>query len=205
MKLLLHCCCAPCTVQCAISFIEEGTRPDLYWYNPNIHPYTEYRARRDALVQYAACRGLPCGTDDEYGLRRFIREAGRAESGRPGGGDHADRCAVCYRMRLEKTAARAAERGYESFSTTLLISPYQNHSLVRVTAEECAKKYSIPFLYRDFRPRFREGQSGARNMGLYMQKYCGCIYSEEERYLDGRRAEEPKTAPRPVLSPAEKA
>jgi predicted adenine nucleotide alpha hydrolase (AANH) superfamily ATPase len=108
-------------------------------------------------------------------------------------------------MRLEKTAARAAERGYESFSTTLLISPYQNHSLVRVTAEECAKKYSIPFLYRDFRPRFREGQSGARNMGLYMQKYCGCIYSEEERYLDGRRAEEPKTAPRPVLSPAEKA
>jgi predicted adenine nucleotide alpha hydrolase (AANH) superfamily ATPase len=204
MKLLLHCCCAPCTVECAASFIEEGTRPDLYWYNPNIHPYTEYRARRDALVQYAAYMELQYKTDDEYGLRRFIVESGHVENN-SGGGDYPARCALCYRMRLEQTAVRAAEWGYEFFGTTLLISPYQNHNLVRAIAEEYAEKYSVPFLYRDFRPRFKEGQSGARNLGLYMQKYCGCIYSEEERYLGRRPVPHPETAARPALSQADKA
>jgi len=73
--------------------------------------------------------------------------------------------------------------GYEAFTTTLLVSPYQNHELLKQVGEEMAEKYGVEFLYRDFRPGFREGQNEARQLGLYMQKYCGCVFSEEERYL----------------------
>ncbi|MEG2351563.1 MAG: epoxyqueuosine reductase QueH [Bacilli bacterium] len=93
-----------------------------------------------------------------------------------------NRCGFCYLMRLEKAAKYAKENGFDAFSTTLLISPYQNHELLKNTALIIEKKYGIKFLYRDFRPGFRQGQNKAREIGLYMQKYCGCIFSEEERY-----------------------
>jgi predicted adenine nucleotide alpha hydrolase (AANH) superfamily ATPase len=172
----------------------EDLRPDLFWYNPNIHPYTEYTARRDTLARFAADTGLDLLTEDEYGLRSFISGLYPPEAagngvpntggGSPGAGN--SRCAYCYRLRLEKTASLAVERGYDSFSTTLLISPYQKHDLIREIAREMAEKYGIPFFYRDFRPGFREGQKQARERGFYMQKYCGCIFSEEERYLGNR-------------------
>ena len=73
--------------------------------------------------------------------------------------------------------------GFDAFTTTLLVSPYQNHELLIQVAEEMAEKYGVKFLYRDFRPGFREGQAEARELGLYMQKYCGCVFSEEDRYL----------------------
>jgi predicted adenine nucleotide alpha hydrolase (AANH) superfamily ATPase len=203
VNLLLHCCCAPCTVECAGAFLEEGRRPALFWYNPNIHPFTEYRSRREALAAYARTEDLSLEMIDEYGLRPFLaavrRESGDPpgtaqdnapdRDGTPGGAGEAgapERCARCYRMRLEKTAVRAAEGGYDAFSTTLLISPWQRHELIAETAEEEAKRCGVPFLYRDFRPRFRKGQARARELGLYMQKYCGCVFSEEERYLPRR-------------------
>jgi predicted adenine nucleotide alpha hydrolase (AANH) superfamily ATPase len=174
MKLLLHVCCAPCSIQCVEALEGEDIRPGLYWHNPNIHPYTEYRSRRDALRGFAEGRNLPLVMKDEYGLRSFIKGAEN---------ERERRCAFCYRIRLEKTASLAAEKGCGAFSTTLLISPYQDHELIRATGEEMAGRYGVPFLYRDFRPRFRRGQSQAREAGYYIQKYCGCIYSEEERYL----------------------
>jgi predicted adenine nucleotide alpha hydrolase (AANH) superfamily ATPase len=175
MKLLLHTCCAPCLVKCIDHLAEEDIRPALFWYNPNIHPYTEYRSRRDTLVKFAADAGLELISNDTYGLRSFIHNMPE---------DSTKRCVYCYRLRLEKTAARAAEEHYNYFSTTLLISPYQNHDLIRQIGEEMGEAYGIKFLYRDFRPLFRAGQGKARELGLYMQKYCGCIFSEEERYLD---------------------
>ncbi|MFP3040934.1 epoxyqueuosine reductase QueH [Treponema primitia] len=182
MKLLLHTCCAPCSVQCVEALRAEDIRPDLFWYNPNIHPYTEYQARRDTLVQFAADSELQLLMEDDYGLRSFI--AGLNGSfGESGDGS---RCAYCYRLRLDKTAAYAAAHGYDCFSTTLLISPYQKHDLIREVAEGMAEKYGVQFFYRDFRPGFREGQKQARERGFYMQKYCGCIFSEEERYLGKR-------------------
>ena len=84
--------------------------------------------------------------------------------------------------RLEKTAKYAKENGFDAFSTTLLISPYQDHGLLKKTGDMLSKKYGIEFLYKDFRPGFRYGQNKARELGLYMQKYCGCVFSEEERY-----------------------
>ena len=174
MKLLLHACCAPCSVQCVAALAEEGIRPELYWYNPNIHPFTEYRSRLDSLRSFAEARELALVVEDDYGLRSFIK--GVEE------GDSHPRCAFCYRLRLEKTAALAAEKGCDAFSTTLLISPHQNHELIREIGESLATRYGVSFLYRDFRPHFRQGQNQAREAGYYMQKYCGCIYSEEERY-----------------------
>ena len=88
----------------------------------------------------------------------------------------------CYPVRLEQTAKYAKENGFDTISTSLLVSPYQKHEILANIAEQIAKKYDLQFLYRDFRVGFREGQAKARELGLYMQKYCGCIFSEEDRY-----------------------
>ena len=180
MKLLLHTCCAPCSIQCVEVLVTEGFDPELFWYNPNIHPYTEYRSRRDSLRGFAEDKKIPLIVEDEYGLRSFIRNV-------ENGAWH--RCDCCYRVRLERAAALTAGKGFDAFSTTLLISPYQNHEILRQIGEEMAAKYGVRFLYRDFRPLFREGRDKARAAGYYMQKYCGCIYSEEERYLGKRSGE----------------
>jgi predicted adenine nucleotide alpha hydrolase (AANH) superfamily ATPase len=181
---------------CIETLAAEGIEPALYWYNPNIHPFTEYRSRRDCLSGYAKSLNLALVVEDEYGLRHFIgglRETGRAEAADavPGADESSafrfpGRCAFCYRLRLEKAAAAAKEGGFDAFSTSLLISPYQDHELLKKTGRAAAVKYGVEFLYRDFRPFFREGQAKARAAGLYAQNYCGCVFSEEERYLPAK-------------------
>jgi predicted adenine nucleotide alpha hydrolase (AANH) superfamily ATPase len=98
------------------------------------------------------------------------------------GGEIAKRCAYCYAIRLDETARTAKEQGFAAFSTTLTVSPYQNHELIRQIGEKAGKKHGVEFRYFDFAKGFREGQAKARELGMYMQKYCGCVYSEEERY-----------------------
>lgn len=178
MNTLLHICCAPCSLMCIESLREEGIEPTGFWYNPNIHPYTEYRSRRDTLISHAESVGMKLVLNDDYGLRKFVF-AVYPEFDR--------RCKKCYDMRLDAAAAYAKENGFDSFTTSLLISPYQQHELIAETAREKAEKYGVAFLYRDFRPLFREGQKRARELGYYMQKYCGCIFSEEERYLKAKK------------------
>ncbi|MBQ9297866.1 MAG: epoxyqueuosine reductase QueH [Clostridia bacterium] len=174
MKILLHTCCAPCSVYCIDRLKQMNIDMDVYWFNPNIHPYIEYKARRDTLKEYTKMIGVNAIFEEDYGLREFCKNVI---------GDLENRCMnYCYRVRLEKTAKFAKENGYDAFSTTLLISPYQNHEGLKQVGEEMSKKYDIPFFYEDFRPGFREGQAKARKLGLYMQKYCGCVFSEEERY-----------------------
>ena len=175
MKLLLHTCCAPCSVYCIDALRKENIIPVVYWYNPNIHPYTEYKARRDCLKEYTKNIGIEAIFEEEYGLDKFCKNVIN---------DLQNRCTnYCYRTRLEQTAKYAKENGYDAFSTTLLVSIYQNHEQIKKIGEELASTYGIQFLYRDFREGFRQGQAKARELGLYMQKYCGCIFSEEERYL----------------------
>ena len=176
MKLLLHTCCAPCSVYCIKSLREEGIEPTVYWFNPNIHPYMEYKARRDTLKEYTKSIGINAIFDENYGLRDFCKNVVN---------DLENRCVkYCYRIRLEQTAKYAKENGYDTFSTTLLISPYQNHEALKNIGQEMADKYGLTFLYRDFRPGFREGQAEARELGLYMQKYCGCVFSEQTANYD---------------------
>lgn len=174
MKLLMHTCCAPCSVYCIDSLRQEGIEPTVYWFNPNIHPYMEYKARRDTLKQYTTDIKVNAIFEENYGLQDFCKNVIENLEGR---------CKnYCYPVRLEQTARYAKENGYDSFTTTLLVSPYQNHEAIIEVANNIAKKYKIEFLYRDFRVGFREGQAKARKLGLYMQKYCGCVFSEESRY-----------------------
>lgn len=180
MSLLLHICCAPCAAGCIGTLREEGVEPVGFWYNPNIHPFLEYKARRDALRQYAGEINLELREIDHYGLREFTA----AVAGHP-----EQRCGYCYRSRLEETARYAAQEGFAGFSTTLLISPYQNRELICAMGAELGERYGVPFVPYDFRPRFKEGQQAAREGGLYMQKYCGCVYSEEERFSNRRKKE----------------
>ena len=174
MRILMHTCCAPCSVYCIDTLRKEGIEPILYWYNPNIHPYIEYKTRRDTLKEYANNINVQAIFEEEYGLKEFCKNTINNLNAR---------CSnYCYKVRLEKTVKYAKENGYDSFTSTLFVSPYQKHEELKHICEELAKKYDIDFLYRDFRIGFREGQTKARELGLYMQKYCGCIFSEEERY-----------------------
>ena len=176
MKLLMHTCCAPCSVYCIDTLKKEGIEPTIYWYNPNIHPYMEYKARRDTLKEYAESLKLKAIFEEDYGLDEFCKNVV---------GDLQNRCKnYCYPVRLRKTFEYAKVNGYDAVTTTLLYSIYQNHDFIKEYMEKLSEEFGIEFLYRDFRVGFREGQNKARELGLYMQKYCGCIFSEEMRYYN---------------------
>ena len=172
-KLLLHTCCAPCSLSCIDPLRAEGIEPVAFWYNPNIHPWKEYEARRDCLLAYAPTIEMQVIVDEDYGLRTFVEHVAS---------DINHRCTYCYQHRLEETARSAAEHGYEAFTSTLLASLYQDHEAIRAAAEKYARQYGVEFLYRDLRPNFRAGNQRARELGFYMQKYCGCVFSEQDRY-----------------------
>lgn len=143
MKTLMHICCAPCANQPIEVLRTDGFEVTGFWYNPNIHPVTEYRARRNCLQAYAEEIELPLIVRNDYGLRPFVRAVVE---------DIPGRCVKCYEMRLFETARQAAEGGFDSFTSSLFISPYQKHELMREVAEQAAAEYGVQFLYRDFRP-----------------------------------------------------
>ena len=161
MKLLLHICCAPCSIMCIETLRGEGIEPVGFWDNPNIHPFTEFRMRRNTLVDYAKEIGLSLVVEGGYGLRPFLEAVG---------GDFDGRCPVCYRLRMRSAARYAAENGFTHFTTTLLISPYQNHELLAQTAREAAEEFGVAFRYRDFRPFFREGKT-SRGYHITIYRY----------------------------------
>lgn len=173
MKILLHVCCGPCAIFPVDALRAEGYTVEGYFHNPNIHPYREFKMRLQAVRQFAEVTGLRLTADSEYGLRPFLRQTVFHED---------ERCGLCYAMRLEKTAVLARETGADAFSSTLLYSRYQKHALIRTVGEQIAAKYGVAFLYRDFRVGWQEGIDRSLSMGLYRQSYCGCIFSEQERY-----------------------
>ena len=178
MKVLLHICCAPCANRPLADLQAQGHEVTGFWYNPNIHPFTEYRARRNTVREYLAEIGVKLIEQNDYALRPFVRAVAE---------DISHRCVKCYEMRLFETARTAKEQGFDAFTSSLFISPYQNHSLMMEVAQRAAEEYGVEFLYQDFRPLFKEGQDFAREHGFYMQKYCGCVFSEEERYLKAKK------------------
>ncbi len=172
MKLLLHACCAPCSVYCIKTLRKEGIEPTLYWYNPNIHPYAEYKARRDCLKEYAKIVDVNLVVEDAYGLDEFVCNTYDKLS---------TRCQeYCYPKRLRQAFEYAKQNGYDTITTTLLYSIYQKHEYIEELMYGLANEIGLDFLYRDFREGWQEGQDTARAIGLYMQKYCGCVFSEEE-------------------------
>ena len=179
MKLLMHTCCAPCSVYCIETLRREGIEPILYWYNPNIHPYQEYKARLECLIDYAKKVNCELIIEDEYGLDEFCKNVSNSLD---------TRCVdYCYPVRMRKTFEYAKENGFDTVTTTLLYSIYQKHDYIKKLCENLGKEYGIDFLYRDFRVGFWEGHDKAKENCNYMQKYCGCVFSEEDRFLKKKK------------------
>lgn len=171
----MHICCANCATYPVSVVKERGITVTGLWFNPNIHPFTEYKNRLDALRKLRQLWGLDIEYNDYYGLKEFLRNVVGSEE---------NRCEYCYTSRLEQAALRALEIKADAFSTTLLVSPFQKFDLIIDIGRQMQERYSVEFYGEDFRSGFREGRRMARTMDLYRQQYCGCIYSEMERYTE---------------------
>ena len=186
MNLLLHMCCGPCSCYPVKKLREDGIEPTGYFFNPNIHPYKEWDMRLKTAKEFAEKVDMKIITDENYMLRDFLKKALMAESVENG------RCRMCYTWRLEQAAKFAAENGFDSFTSTLFYSIYQQHDLMKETAEFFAEKYGVSFYYEDFRTGWQEGTDISIDLGLYRQPYCGGIFSEEERYSKAIRKQKKK-------------
>ena len=176
MKLLAHVCCASCWLACVPEWdrlIGSDGRWQAFFCNPNIHPLIEFRRRLKAVRVLAHDRRWPVLVEDTYGLRRFLEEVDWQ-----GGA----RCSGCYRLRFRTVAQQAAELGFDHFTTTLLASVHQQHDLVRQAGEEAAREHGVTFVAADRRHLAGRGHEEARRRSLYRQQYCGCIFSEYQRY-----------------------
>ncbi|MEZ0329813.1 MAG: epoxyqueuosine reductase QueH [Dissulfuribacterales bacterium] len=176
MRLLLHICCGPCLLFPLKRLKDIGVSVTGFFYNPNIHPYMEYERRIEALKEVARLHDFSVIYSEKgYGLRPWLQSV--AENMNFGA-----RCLRCYEMRLLETVTKAKDDGFTHFSSTLLYSRYQNHEAIYRIAQDLAQKTGVEFYYEDFREGWQEGQDVTRELGIYRQSYCGCIFSEEERY-----------------------
>ena len=183
-KLLMHACCAPCFTYVEHDLKnngllkEDGTYEEVdftaCFYNPNIHPKVEYLRRKEAFEKFCDIKNCKSIVIDEYDLNSYVKyvieNVGEGKK-------YNLRCEYCYYMRLKKVFEVAKEKGFDIVSTTLSISPYQNHELIKKVGKQLEKEFGIEFIYVDYRPHFREGQRMARELDIYMQKYCGCVFS----------------------------
>lgn len=180
MRILVHICCAPCFTYPHNRLSEEGHEVVGFFYNPNIHPLSEFKARLHALQRYTALKPVDVIYKDEYPLEEFIRgQLKTIDEGK-------SRCEFCYDTRLKETAKMARQKGFDAFTSTLLESRHQPHDLIRSKAEEASKEYGIPFFYEDFRSGWKQSIKISKDLELYRQRYCGCIFSEKERN-EGKR------------------
>jgi predicted adenine nucleotide alpha hydrolase (AANH) superfamily ATPase len=178
MKILLHICCGPCAVYPVEVLTEAGHQVEGYFDNPNIHPYQEFLKRIKALEDYAGQTGLQVIWQKDYDIEEFFRLVAFREG---------ERCRFCYQLRLGRAARAARALGFEAFTSTLLYSRHQQHDLIQEVARQAAKEAGVKFYYEDFRKGWNEGVAGSKAMGLYRQPYCGCLFSERERYSQTRK------------------
>ena len=178
MDVLLHTCCAPCTIGPYERLVAEGHRVTGLFYNPNIHPFVEFRRRLKAMKVLQERVPIPVLYDEEYGLHDYLNAVDWRSP---------LRCEQCYRQRLAQAAHVAREQGFAAVTTTLLASTYQQHEAVARIGREEAERQGIEFLYRDWRPLAEPNHERAAAMRLYLQSYCGCVFSEWERFRDTER------------------
>ena len=183
MKILLHACCGPCAIFPVTFLQQQGFEVSLYFFNPNIHPFLEFRRRMETLKFYAQNNNLEIFIDERYQLTDFLRAIVFNES---------KRCSLCQSMRIGQTVTFAKKHGFEYFTSSLLYSRYQNHDEIRRQCEDLSQDSGVQFFYYDFRVGWRSGVESAISQGLYRQAYCGCIYSEQERYDKTLRAKRKK-------------
>lgn len=196
MKILLHLCCSNCTTYPVRILREARHQLTGFWFNPNIHPFPEYRARLDSLHSLVEKWRIDLLSPGENRPEEYFRMFGVEDIPGPeaAAGLLAERkelapalrCTKCYELRLARTAEAAAAQGYDAFSTTLLISPFQNFDQIIAIGKELAQKKGVFFYTEDFRKYYQDSVALSRELGLYRQNYCGCIFSREER-TNGRK------------------
>lgn len=167
---------------------DEGWTPVLLWFNPNIHPVDEWRRRLDALREVSTRLSIP-----------LIEEGAEPDpdawvDALQGNLKEGARCMRCYQPRMERAARMAAEQGFDAFTSSLLYSIYQHHDAIRFSAEQAARQYGSRFLYCDFRPFWYDGIAMSKELGIYRQKWCGCILSKTEAEQQRKEAEARKAA-----------
>ena len=173
MKVLLHICCAPCSIYPIQTLRQQGLDVMGFFYRHNIHPYTECLRRQQTLQDYAEQIDLRVIYQEGYDLEGFIQNVVFREK---------DRCRYCYHDRLRSTALLARHGKFDYFSSTLLYSKFQKHELIKSMGESIGQTVGVPFLYEDFRLGWKQGIEASKKLGMYRRQYCGCIYSEKERY-----------------------
>ena len=174
MKLLLHICCAPCATYPLGELRAKGMEVMGFFYRHNIHPYTECLKREDTLKAYAPIVDLNVIYQNDYKLEEFIQNVVFREK---------DRCTYCYHARLEATAKLAKHGKFDGFTSTLLYSKFQNHDMIADIGKSIGKSVGVDFYYEDFRKGWKDGIDASKEMNMYRQQYCGCIYSEKERFF----------------------
>ncbi len=172
-KLLLHTCCAPC-ITVPLERLQSEFDITGFFYNPNIHPEKEYEKRLTEIKNWIQQAGIPLIVFD-YESSRWFELVKGLENELEGG----KRCEVCFRMRLEKTAALANKKGFDCFTTTLSISPHKNAQLINQTGKMIAKQFDVEFFEANFKKKdgFKQSVELSKNYDFYRQDYCGCVYS----------------------------
>ncbi len=186
IAVFLHICCGPCSLMPVVQLRQEGFDVTAFFFNPNIHPEAEYEMRRSSALLAAEKLKYPIifeGGAEKPGT--WIRQLNGVTS-------EGKRCVFCYRERLLKTALTAKRRGFSFFTTSLLYSRYQHHEAICQEAEKVADETGVSFLYRDFRPYWYDGIQLSKELGLYRQKWCGCLLSRKEAARQRAEREERK-------------
>ena len=182
--LLLHACCAPCSLEPVRLLIEEGFEPTICWTNPNIQPRDEHDRRLAELRRWTAANGIPLiEADEDYGAwERGVAPIGARERER--------RCRACYALRLAEAVRVARAEGFDYIATTLAVSPYQLFDTCNEVLGRLAAAHGLTPVIRDFRPWYPEATRRSRELGMYRQNYCGCRFSAAEAALDRIRLRE---------------
>lgn len=178
MNLLLHICCACCLCAPLNELRKEGFKVTGFFYNPNIHPLLEFRKRLKALRVFQESDPIKVIYHEDYGIKEYLKNVDYEGN---------DRCADCYALRLKFTATYAKRNGFDAFTSTMLFSVYQNHKQLKTISENLSQEYKIDFVYRDYRHLSECSHDIARKKMIYRQGYCGCIFSEYERYKNTTR------------------
>lgn len=178
-RVALHACCGPCLLEPYDELAASGDVVTVVYANPNIHPLSEYRHRRDTLLAYTAEHGIEV-VEVPYDPRLWRAATAGLEADQPA------RCRACFRLRLELVADVAAERGMEAIATTLTVSPYQDSAVLEQLGGEVAREHGLAYTGRDWRDHYPDATKRSREGGMYRQNYCGCALSEVE--ADAARA-----------------
>lgn len=179
-KLLLHVCCGPCSTQCLKELLKDY-EVTMFFYNPNIHPQSEYFRRLEAAEKVSKHFRVPL-KEGNFDVEDWLELIQSFEEAPEGG----KRCNICFYMRLEETAKFAKENNFDMFTTTLSISPHKNSETINRLGKMFGKKYCITWLESDFKKNdgFKKSIELSKELGLYRQIYCGCFYCDKKTSIN---------------------